>query len=74
MPAHAPVNCARPCSDQISRLAVLKRIVPFRGEYHVVNVPSPAATASLLIGGEVLRMAEELGGLRSLVEVHRPDC
>ena len=32
---------------------------------HVWNVPSPAATASLAIGGEIVRMAQEGFGLRT---------
>jgi len=45
----------------------------FRIEYgknsiHVLNAPSPAATASLAIGNQVCDMAEEKFGLRDLVQ------
>jgi L-2-hydroxyglutarate oxidase LhgO len=30
---------------------------------HVVNVPSPAATASIVIGREIVKMAAEVAGL-----------
>lgn len=60
--------------DRDGKLVDDFRFAPSERAVHVVNVPSPAATASLLIGREVLRMAEELGGLRSPVPVHRPDC
>ncbi len=45
----------------------------FRIEYndtsiHVLNAPSPAATASLAIGGQVSAMAEEQFGLKASVE------
>ena len=35
------------------------RIVPSPGAIHVLNAPSPAATASLSIGEEVAKMALE---------------
>ncbi len=39
------------------------QIVPSRRMLHVLNVPSPAATASLLIGRTIVGMAEEQLGL-----------
>ncbi len=40
------------------------RFVPSERFLHVLNVPSPAATASLPIGCEILKMVEEGAGLR----------
>jgi L-2-hydroxyglutarate oxidase len=39
------------------------QIVPSRRMLHVLNVPSPAATASLVIGRTIVNMAEEELGL-----------
>jgi L-2-hydroxyglutarate oxidase len=38
------------------------RLIPRRNALHVLNAPSPAATASLAIGAEVVRMAEQAAG------------
>jgi L-2-hydroxyglutarate oxidase LhgO len=38
------------------------QLIARRNALHVLNAPSPAATASLAIGAEVVRMAEEAAG------------